>query len=673
MNGREKLDPGLMRDVSPLPGKEGTGLPAAASADAPSPLSTTPIQRVGQGSEGEMRLPAPTTSELPMAPTDRTTFENVARDPKKRKKKRRELKPIAKKHPEFELAYDMMLGIRTVVGRGLGGFTESVVDETSLSSRPSESIHRDYPEDGAFGYNLQYDRFTEKLYYRFPKIGSMRTPAHVMKDFKFKDYCPDIFKDLRDMFDVDPAQYLIDICGDFELLEFISNSKSGEFFFFTHNQRFMVKTMTKSESKLLRKVMPAYYSYISKQPHSLLTKFFGMHRVKPHKRKPIYFLIMSSVFWSECEVHKIYDLKGSTHGRKASKKDVVKKDLDFLNDGTYLRVGPGKAKMFKEQLRRDCEFLRKQNIMDYSLLIGIHYRDRRNASPSHTATSTEFLPLDKTISKPGSSPNLGDADSGADVTSASLIHLEPSRPSPPEKKQQASPDRYDTLPKSAGSSPIKPRHNAVRSELPKVLRPETGTLKKRTSRSVPQSPRHPAPSSSNTTALTKSFSHPESLFHQPDKKFQPRSSHLSHPNPPTMKKNYRTTRPANFQYLPPPLSTDRAYSQPQDRAPGSPRKRPMSPAFSDDPEEERATSPRPPSSTNPFTEHFGGMCFRDENGELGNEVYFTGVIDILQRFNKRKKVESFFKSLTKDTKLISAAPPEVYAKRLLNFIEDRII
>jgi hypothetical protein len=42
-------------------------------------------------------------------------------------------------------------------------------------------------------------------------------------------------------------------------LEFISNSKSGQFFFFTHDQQYMIKTQTKAECKFLRSILPQYY------------------------------------------------------------------------------------------------------------------------------------------------------------------------------------------------------------------------------------------------------------------------------------------------------------------------------------------------------------------------------------------------------------------------------
>lgn len=37
--------------------------------------------------------------------------------------------------------------------------------------------------------------------------------------------------------------------GDFNYIEFIANSKSGQFFFYSHDGRYMIKTQTKEECR----------------------------------------------------------------------------------------------------------------------------------------------------------------------------------------------------------------------------------------------------------------------------------------------------------------------------------------------------------------------------------------------------------------------------------------
>lgn len=298
-------------------------------------------------------------------------------DKRTRKAKHKALKPISKKHPEFELAYDMMLGIRTVVGRVEASQFE-LEDSFSIQNlekhTETELLSNRFKKD--FVHQIPPEHFSDNYNFRFPKVGGKFTPPHYMKSFKFKDYCPQIFKMLRQMFNIDPVNYQMKLCGNFHLLEFMSNSKSGEFFFYTHDQRYMVKTMTKTESKFLRKILPQYYSYIRKHPHTFLTKYFGMHRVKPHRRRKIYFLIMGSVFFSKegLEIHERYDLKGSTSGRRAGQSECMMKDLDFIDKGIHIKIGRKKAKMFMNQIKLDTDFLRKLGIMDYSLLLGIHHK-----------------------------------------------------------------------------------------------------------------------------------------------------------------------------------------------------------------------------------------------------------------------------------------------------------
>lgn len=41
-------------------------------------------------------------------------------------------------------------------------------------------------------------------------------------------------------------RYMLSVAGNYNFLEFISNAKSGEFFFFSHDERFMIKTMKAS-------------------------------------------------------------------------------------------------------------------------------------------------------------------------------------------------------------------------------------------------------------------------------------------------------------------------------------------------------------------------------------------------------------------------------------------
>ena len=55
--------------------------------------------------------------------------------------------------------------------------------------------------------------------------------------------------------------------------------------------------------------------------------------------------------------------------------------------------------------------------------------------------------------------------------------------------------------------------------------------------------------------------------------------------------------------------------------------------------------------------------------EVCEEIYFMGIIDILQQYNTRKQSETFFKGLMHNSKEISCVHPDLYGERFLLFVE----
>ena len=117
-----------------------------------------------------------------------------------------------------------------------------------------------------------------------------------------------VLRTLRKLFKVDPADYMISICGNDALRELSSPGKSGSFFYLTNDDRYMIKTMKKSEVKVsfhvyllvvpemnsarnlscylgfmvkvLLRMLSAYYNHVRAFENTLVTKFYGLHCVK---------------------------------------------------------------------------------------------------------------------------------------------------------------------------------------------------------------------------------------------------------------------------------------------------------------------------------------------------------------------------------------------------------
>ena len=102
---------------------------------------------------------------------------------------------------------------------------------------------------------------------------------------------------------------------------------------------------------------------------------------------------MRNVFINKYKINIKYDIKGSSVDRAASTKEKEKnlptfKDNDLINDGRLITIGTDSKRLFMEKLTRDVEFLASLNVMDYSLLIGIHETKTIVTSPQQQQQSS---------------------------------------------------------------------------------------------------------------------------------------------------------------------------------------------------------------------------------------------------------------------------------------------
>ncbi|KAF6172739.1 hypothetical protein GIB67_000797 [Kingdonia uniflora] len=167
----------------------------------------------------------------------------------------------------------------------------------------------------------------------FPKNGSQFTPSHNSIGFSWKDYCPMVFRNLREMFKIDAADHMMSICGGDGLKEVSSPGKSGSLFYLSQDERFVIKTLRKSELKVLLRMLPNYYNHVQTYENTLITKFFGLHRITLRGGKKVRFVVMGNMFCTELRIHRRFDLKGSSQGRITCKDQISEnttlKDLDL--------------------------------------------------------------------------------------------------------------------------------------------------------------------------------------------------------------------------------------------------------------------------------------------------------------------------------------------------------
>lgn len=227
--------------------------------------------------------------------------------------------------------------------------------------------------------DLLMNDFWEMETISFPPDGSSITPAHHYNDFRFKVYAPIAFRYFRDLFGIAPDDFLMSMCAS-PLRELSNPGASGSIFYLTTDDEFIIKTVQKKECEFLQKLLPGYYMNLSQNPRTLLPKFFGLYCFH-YNSKNVRLVAMNNLLPSDIKMHCKYDLKGSSFRRKASKAERQKasptfKDLDFAEhhpNGIFLETDKYNALM--STIKRDCMVLESFQIMDYSLLVGIHNLD----------------------------------------------------------------------------------------------------------------------------------------------------------------------------------------------------------------------------------------------------------------------------------------------------------
>jgi 1-phosphatidylinositol-4-phosphate 5-kinase len=156
------------------------------------------------------------------------------------------------------------------------------------------------------------------------------------------------------------------LTGKYVLSELGSPGKSGSFFYFSHDYRYIIKTIHHNEHRFMRKILKSYYEHVQNNPNTLLSRIFGLHRVKLPGNRKIHFVVMGNVFPPNKDIHEIYDLKGSLVGRLFPEQEVtnnpraVMKDLNWIKRENRLYLGPQKQTLFIEQVEKDTKVTKEK-------------------------------------------------------------------------------------------------------------------------------------------------------------------------------------------------------------------------------------------------------------------------------------------------------------------------
>ncbi len=361
---------------------------------------------------------------------------------KRKEDVQRPLKPgevIYKGHHSYDLMRQLQIGIMYGIAQEAGGLLATGADaagsageanratagrpQSSSASEPSTQPDRASKQSGDT-YTLAKKDYSAVVVQSFPSTSLHRA-------FVYKEYVPKVFRLLRESFGVDSADYLVSITGGPALREMPSPGASGCIFFLSEDDQFFIKSVRKDEMAIVLNFMKHYQRYVFQNPMTLLVKFFGIHRVSPWFGKNARFVVMGNVLPTEKRMHRKFDLKGSTYKRTVGKErlqdpEATLKDLDIdmkflVSSRNYLKV--------LATMQNDVSFLASRNLIDYSLLLGVHvisWGERQWYSPEEVFQNGRLLDSHtggRVEGRPGTSPERAGSGLGAGTASSrSLEH-----------------------------------------------------------------------------------------------------------------------------------------------------------------------------------------------------------------------------------------------------------
>eukprot|EP00485_Elphidium_margaritaceum_P012881 CAMPEP_0202708118 /NCGR_PEP_ID=MMETSP1385-20130828/20374_1 /ASSEMBLY_ACC=CAM_ASM_000861 /TAXON_ID=933848 /ORGANISM="Elphidium margaritaceum" /LENGTH=736 /DNA_ID=CAMNT_0049367015 /DNA_START=537 /DNA_END=2747 /DNA_ORIENTATION=- len=148
--------------------------------------------------------------------------------------------------------------------------------------------------------------------------------------------------------------------------------RSGAFFYFTHDSRYLVKTIKKFEVEVMLKTLREYVEHLKQNPNTVLSRVVGLHSIRLYGLTK-YFVVTENVFLSSLKPSEVYDLKGSWVNRYSTYGVTSGKTLKDGDLKRFVVCNKHNRTQLIDQLNKDSLFLASCNIMDYSLLLGIYY------------------------------------------------------------------------------------------------------------------------------------------------------------------------------------------------------------------------------------------------------------------------------------------------------------
>ncbi|CAF4891815.1 unnamed protein product [Rotaria sp. Silwood1] len=216
---------------------------------------------------------------------------------------------------------------------------------------------------------------------------------------------PTIFYQLREDLGISNEKFRQSF-SQYNLKDFTNTGRSGSLMYKTDDQLFILKTLLDYEAHLLLRILSGYHLRF-RQHLTLLNRYVGLYSLRIQTSSSlsdiiIYVAITVNAFTPSLNINEIYDLKGSkirrkTTGYLSTEKFYKLKDMNFRElYPNGIRIPTNIYQKLKIIIANDAKALKKLNIMDYSLLLGIKHLDMSESQMLERQKITGIIALLRT-------------------------------------------------------------------------------------------------------------------------------------------------------------------------------------------------------------------------------------------------------------------------------------
>lgn len=201
-------------------------------------------------------------------------------------------------------------------------------------------------------------------------------------EIEITSIAPTVFAQLREDIGISNANFRQSFIEQ-PLKDFTNPGKSGSLMYKTSDDLFILKTLREYEARLLMQILSGYHLHLS-QHQTMFNRYIGLYSIRCQvaiSTTEIFIVVMANAFTPALQINEIFDLKGSKIKRKSAgyfSADRLHKlkDMDFKDLYPHgIRIPTNIYQKLKQIVANDVKKLRKLNITDFSLILGIRHLD----------------------------------------------------------------------------------------------------------------------------------------------------------------------------------------------------------------------------------------------------------------------------------------------------------